>query len=82
MSLAYSLWGVVFTSVFVVRCFILVLVLVAIPISVSPNFSLVGMIIKPKCYNYNKMLFITLHRILHKHKGSYDGDTIMLYIGV
>ena len=64
MSLAYSLWGVVFTSVFVVRCFILVLVLVAISISFSPNFSLVGMIIKPKCYNYNKMLFITLHRIL------------------
>jgi len=40
------------------------------------------MIIKPKCYNYNKMLFITLHRILHKQKWSYDRDTIMLYIGV
>jgi len=26
------------------------------------------------------MLFTTLHRILHKQKWSYDGDTIMLYI--
>jgi len=39
------------------------------------------MIIKPKCYNYNKMLFNTLHRRLHEQKQSYDGDTIMLYIG-
>ena len=70
------------SSVFLDRCFILVLVLVAISISFSPSFSLVGMIIKPKCYNYNKMLFTTLHRILHKQKWSYDGDTIMLYIGV
>jgi len=28
------------------------------------------------------MLFTALHRILHKQKWSYDGDTIMLYIGV
>jgi len=34
------------------------------------------MIIKPKCYNYNKMLFTTLHRMLHKQKWSYDDDTI------
>ena len=27
------------------------------------------------------MLFTTLHRILHKQKRSYVGDTIMLYIG-
>jgi len=40
------------------------------------------MTIKPKCYNYNKMLFTTLHIILHKQKCSYDGDIIMLYIGV
>ena len=36
------------------------------------------MIIKPKCYNYNKTLFTTLHRILHKQKWSYDGDTRLL----
>jgi len=40
------------------------------------------MIVKPKCYNYNKMLLNTLHRILHKQKWSHDGDSIMLYIGV
>jgi len=28
------------------------------------------------------MLFTTLHRILHKQKWSYNGDTIKLYIGV
>ena len=39
------------------------------------------MIIKPKCYNYNKMLFTTLHRMLPTQKRSYDGDTIMLYMG-
>ena len=27
------------------------------------------------------MLFTTLHRMLHKQKRSYVGDTIMLYIG-
>jgi len=62
--------------------FLVVLVLVAISISFIPNFSLVIMIIKPKCYNYNKMLFTTLHRILHKEKWNYDDDTIMLYIGI
>jgi len=60
----------------------LVLVLVAISIDFSLNFCLVGMIIKPKCYTYNKMLFTTLRTILHKQKWSYDGDTIMLYISV
>jgi len=31
---------------------------------------------KPRRYNYNKMLFTTLHRILHKQKWSYDGEVI------
>ena len=31
--------------------------------------------------NQKESVTTTLHRMLHKQKRSYDGDTIMLYIG-
>jgi len=37
------------------------------------------MIIKPKCHNYNKMLFTTLHRILHTHTNEVTMVKLLCY---